>query len=117
MRFLADENVPMATIRRLRADEHDVESVRELMPGCVDELVLAHAVTENRILLTFDQDFGALVFHRSMSSPVGVLLFRFDPTSPEQAADLLTAALATGVLLEGWFTVIEEDRLRQRPLP
>jgi len=118
MRFLADENVPRATIERLRDAAHDVEAVSEVSPGVNDQAVLAHATRENRILLTFDRDYGDLVYRHRLPAPSGVVYFRSTPASPEQPADQLLALLAnSGSLLEGTFTVVEADQTRQRPMP
>lgn len=61
MRFLASENVPGDAVARLRDAGHDVAWVREDAPGSRDEEVLARAISESRILRTFDKDFGELV--------------------------------------------------------
>jgi predicted nuclease of predicted toxin-antitoxin system len=54
MRFLANENFPEDAIAALDAAGHDVVSVRVGAPGASDEDVLAWAVREQRVLLTFD---------------------------------------------------------------
>jgi len=60
--FLANENVPLAVVTSLRKDGHDVAWVREDAAGSTDDQVLGRAVKEGRVLLTFDKDFGELVF-------------------------------------------------------
>ena len=61
MQFLANEDVPMASIRRLRAAGYDVASIIEDSPGVKDESVLSRAHAEQRIILTFDRDYGELI--------------------------------------------------------
>ncbi|WP_208738476.1 DUF5615 family PIN-like protein [Bradyrhizobium vignae] len=58
MRFLADENFPGSAVDALRASGHDVIWIRASAPGSSDREVLAQASHEQRILLTFDKDFG-----------------------------------------------------------
>ena len=59
MRFLANENFPFEELlRRLRAAGHDVVSVGETMQGSKDEEVLSLAAREERVILTFDRDYG-----------------------------------------------------------
>jgi predicted nuclease of predicted toxin-antitoxin system len=60
MRFLAHENIPGVAVAALSADGHDIAWVRSTAPGMTDPDVLAWAVREGRILLTFDKDFGEL---------------------------------------------------------
>lgn len=79
MRFLADESCDAAVSRALRAAGHDVKSVGETSPGATDRVVLSMAVSEERILLTEDKDFGSLVFE-SRAPALGVVLIRFPAT-------------------------------------
>ena len=60
MRFLANENLPGAAVAALKAAGHDFAWVSAVAPGAVDRDVLAWAAREERILLTFDEDFGEL---------------------------------------------------------
>jgi predicted nuclease of predicted toxin-antitoxin system len=46
----------------LRDAGHDVTWMRTLVPGLPDAGVLATATTERRVVVTFDKDFGSLVF-------------------------------------------------------
>ena len=62
MRLLADENVAGETVEALRQQGHDVAWVRTGSPGLADEEVLRRAVSEGRIVVTFDKDFGELAF-------------------------------------------------------
>jgi predicted nuclease of predicted toxin-antitoxin system len=87
-------------------------------PGASDELVLERAIREERILLTFDRDYGRLLYQHGLSAPGGVVYFRFVPSSLEEPAEYLLALLEPSELsLPGMLTVAERDRLRQRPLP
>jgi predicted nuclease of predicted toxin-antitoxin system len=118
MRFLADENVPAASVRRLRFEGHDVACGSEDAPGAEDPGVLARAVAEARVVLTFDRDFGELLYRRGAPAPPGVVYLRFRPASPEEPAEQLLALLAAGdVALEGHLTVLERGRVRRRALP
>ena len=64
MRFLANENFPGAAVTALEAAGHDVVWVRTATPGAADPDVPAWATREERILLTFDKDFGELAKDR-----------------------------------------------------
>jgi hypothetical protein len=50
VRLLADENIPLASIRVLRAGGHDVLAASETMAGALDREVLARAGAEGRAL-------------------------------------------------------------------
>jgi predicted nuclease of predicted toxin-antitoxin system len=117
MRFLANENFPVASIERLRQAGHDVAAVIYDSPGAKDSEVLSRAVDEERIVLTFDRDYGELVYRRGKSAPVGIVYFRFDPLFPEEPAErLLELVREKHISLEKKFTVVERGRIRQRPM-
>jgi len=118
IRFLANENFPMNSVRRLRTAGHDVAAIIKDAPGAKDEAVLARAVSEHRVILTFDRDYGELLYRRGLPAPAGVLYFRFTPASPEEPAEYLFELLNIDKLsLTGNFTVVERRRVRQRALP
>ena len=118
MRILADENIPIASIRVLRTSGHDVLAASESMLGAPDRDVLARAGTEGRLLVTSDRDFGALVFKRVVAAPAGILLLRFVPTAPEEPSGVLLDLLDDErITLLGRFTVVDRERVRQRSLP
>lgn len=70
MNIIADENIDVQIIDRLRGERHSVLSVAELEPGIDDEPVLRESREINAILLTADKDFGELVSGRDWSIPV-----------------------------------------------
>jgi predicted nuclease of predicted toxin-antitoxin system len=109
--------VPRGSVLVLSAAGHDIVSVAETKPGASDREVLEMAVAEGRILLTFDRDFGWLVYRAGLEAPRGVILFRLVPTSPEEPSELLLKLLSRREPeFEGQFTVIDRERMRQRPM-
>jgi len=93
MRFLANENFPAASVQHLRQSGHDVLYVIEDFPSLEDEAVLCRAHDEQRLLLTFDRDYGELIFKRRLPAPLGVLFLRFDPATPLEPAEMLLELL------------------------
>ncbi|HKH49367.1 MAG TPA: DUF5615 family PIN-like protein [Thermoanaerobaculia bacterium] len=118
IRFLANENIPLGSVYGLRDAGYDVLAAAESFPGAGDPEVLAHAHRERRILLTFDRDYGELIYRRGLPAPLGLVYFRFTPASPLHVAEVLEDLRAISRLsLEGRYTVVEQERIRQRPLP
>lgn len=117
MRLLADENFPLPSVKLLRAAGHEIEAVAEFAPGLPDSGVLAHAVEHVQLLLTFDRDFGELIYRAGATGPVGILHLRFIPADPEEAGRVIRSLLqAQEIELAGRYTVVERDHIRQRPL-
>lgn len=77
MRLLIDANVPYPVISYLRQKKHEVVSVLEQNGNEIDEKILEQAVHDNRTVVTFDKDFGELVFRLGLPHKGVVLLEQF----------------------------------------
>ena len=117
MRFLADENFLGDAVLALQQQGHDVVWIRIDAPGSSDQEVLARAQAEERIILTFDKDFGELAFRFGLLATSGIILFRLPLLKPTSLISIVISALATQSDWSGLFTVVESDRIRLRPLP
>jgi predicted nuclease of predicted toxin-antitoxin system len=117
MLFLADECCDALVVRTLRELGYDVTYVAELAPGLADIDVLAQSVSEERILLTEDRDFGELVF-KGQETAYGVVLLRIPPEERQQKRDRITA-LVQGQQSElpGAMVIVTLNTIRIRPLP
>lgn len=117
MRLLADENFPGMAVVALRKRKHDVAWVREDAPGSKDTEVLTRAQIEDRILITFDKDFGELAFRWTLPASSGIVLFRISAPSARHIARAAVAALESRDDWAGHFAVVEDRRIRLLPLP
>ena len=117
MRLCANENFPRDAVSSLRQHGHDVLWILETAPGAPDSKVLRLAETGNRLLLTFDKDFGELVFRRGAAASCGIVLFRIRKPSPEIVAERVLDVLQSRDDWEGNFSVVEDATIRMRPLP
>jgi len=116
MRLLANENFPRVAVEALRTDGHEVAWVRADAPGATDEQVLDRARAEDRVLLTFDKDFGELALKRGLGASRGIVLFRLPLEKPAELARRIVAALTSRDDWSGHFSVVESERIRMRPL-
>ena len=116
MKFVADENFPMPSVLGLRNAGLDVLSVQQSFEGIEDPEVLDLARFHDRIVLTFDLDFGDLIFYKGEVAPIGIVLLRFEPNYPREPFEILTELLHT-LKLDGMFTVVSRNKVRQRELP
>jgi uncharacterized protein YijF (DUF1287 family) len=117
MRFLADENIPPTAIHRLRDSGHDVLSAKESMTGLADRGILARAVADGRVLITFDKDFGELAFRSSLPAACGVVLFRFTQRGRELDIQRIVHALMGRDDWPGAFWTVTDGNIRRRSLP
>lgn len=116
-RLLANENFPLPSVDLLRADGYDVVAIAESSKSLRDSEILSLAVAENRWVLTFDRDYGSLIFVKGLPAPPALLYLRLPSYRPEGPGQLLIELLKSPALLAGQFVVIESDGLRKRPMP
>lgn len=113
--FLANENFPRPSILLLRQHQIYVRSIQEEFAGIPDEQVLQLPKSNNYIILTFDKDYGELIFRYRAQDPPAVVYFREKGQEPLFAGNFLLSLLSAGSLLfENAFTVIEKENIRQR---
>lgn len=117
MQLIANENFPGEAVKALRDTGHDVFWVRTDAPGISDRDVLEIARTENRVVLTFDKDFGELAFRFGLPAACGILLFRVRLPSPDHIARKSVEVIQSRESWEGIFAVVEESRIRITSLP
>lgn len=113
--LLADENFPLSAIIKLVAAGYDVKSVALEYPGIDDREVLDLACRLGRCLLTFDSDFGDLVFSKGMPAPKAIFYFRIHPIKHEELISLALHTLSETP--DGYFAVITKENTRLRKLP
>jgi hypothetical protein len=64
-----------------------------------------------------NRDYGELVFRYGHPAPSGIVFFRFAPATIDEPAPQLLALMADDqILLDGMFTVVDRQHIRQRPL-
>lgn len=116
MRILANENIPGPVVRALRDRGHDVVWVKEEMVGATDHDVLARAEREERLVVTFDKDFGELAVRSDLPASSGIVLLRLKGNDPKTDNARAISALTSRDDWSGHFAVVTDDRVRLRAL-
>jgi predicted nuclease of predicted toxin-antitoxin system len=112
MRFLADECCDFAVVPTLWAQGHDVLAVSEFQTRSVDSELMSLALSENRILLTEDKDFGWLVFAGRHDCP-GVILIRFSASTRYSLPEAISKRVSRHAAeLVGTFVVLQPGGVR-----
>jgi predicted nuclease of predicted toxin-antitoxin system len=117
VRFLLDQDVYALTARFLRALEHDVVTAAEI--GCAqatDAALLRMAQDQERLFVTRDRDFGALVFVEDAGK--GVIYLRILPATVHACHSEIEEVLPSYSKeeLRNAFIVVEPGRHRLRRL-
>jgi predicted nuclease of predicted toxin-antitoxin system len=73
-------------------------------------------IKKNRILLTYDKDFGEPAVRNGISPSWGIIFLRIPQKNPDWIAGYIRDVIRSRQDWEGHFSVIEEERIRMRPL-
>jgi len=120
MKFLVDNALSPVFAEGLRRAGHDAIHVRDYgLQESEDEVIFDRAAREERIIVSADTDFGTLLALHRGKTPSVILLRRMVPRRPESQVSFLLSNLneIAESLERGAVVVIEETRLRVRPLP
>ncbi|MBF0518231.1 MAG: DUF5615 family PIN-like protein [Nitrospirae bacterium] len=119
MRFLADMGVSWRVVQWLKQEGHDAihlrdEGLQQLPNGKIFE----KAYSENRVVLTFDLDFGEIIA-LSAGNLVSVIIFRLYNTRSSNVIKRLDKVLKDSMeaIEKGAIVVVDEARHRVRCLP
>lgn len=117
MKFLLDVCAASRTLQQTLIDlGHDVLSTRDGYGQASDEVLLALAHGQDRVLVTEDKDFGELVFLRRLPHPCIVRLVGLG--AGEKAGALCDLIEHHGAALRaGAIVVVTATRVRIRPRP
>lgn len=120
MRFLIDNALPPQLAALLRTAGHDAVHLRDCgMQAAKDDVVLARALDEGRIVVSADTDFGTLLAGLEAHRPSFILFRDPDLLNADDYAGVLIPSLSVlePELTSGCVAVFRSGRLRVRKLP
>ncbi|WP_427158645.1 DUF5615 family PIN-like protein [Aliinostoc sp. HNIBRCY26] len=119
LQFIADVHISPLTIIALQQAGYNILRSTEVLPATATDIeILEFARVNNRIVLTQDLDFSALVALGGYSQPSLVTL-RLSSAQPDLVSQKLLEVLPQleQVLIEGAAITIEDNAVRYRRLP
>jgi predicted nuclease of predicted toxin-antitoxin system len=103
MKLLANENFPVDSFNYLKSKHFDIKAIGIDYQGVTDEEVMKLAIKEERIILTFDKDYGELIFKYGYQPDKGVIFLRLDSYESDEP----------GKIIEQMLTVLHFDTQRK----
>ena len=115
MKFLANENVPLLSVKILEENGYDIISVGRDFAGYLDHEVMELAMKENRTIITFDRDYWELIFKKGYKPYAGVIYITWhNYKSTESGEYLIELFEHRNIDYKRTLTVISENSIRQR---
>lgn len=115
MKLLANENFPISSVKILERAGYDIIAVGNEFAGILDSEVIELAISEQRTIITFDRDYGELIFKKGYRPQAGVIYLRWDNFQPNEPGEYLIELFKSkDIQYEHMLTVISLDNIRQR---
>lgn len=114
LKFLVDVGVSKKAEQWLQKQGYDTKNVRDINPRMLDKEILKLAVSEKRMVITMDKDFGELVYNSKLPHG-GVLLLRLEEARADEKVEIIEKILEKySDKLFNNFCVFKDGRLRVR---
>lgn len=115
MKLLANENFPLARVKFLASRNFDIKAIGVDNFGISDREVMEIAMNESRVILTFDRDYGELIFRHNYKPDMGVIYLRLESFESEEPGWIIEKLLKdSNFIFTRKLTVITSDSIRQR---
>ena len=69
IRYLANENFPFSSFQILKSNGWDIVHISEGHIGILDREVMEIVIQQKRIIITFDRDYGELIYKLKFTPP------------------------------------------------
>lgn len=114
MKLLVDANAPRSLVEELRQAGYDVAWIREINKAMPDPEIVDLAAREDRVIVTADKGFSALVFYSGKHCP-GIILSRVQ-NLVHRNHRILSILKEKGKEIRGNFSVITDHAVRMRKI-
>ena len=95
MKLLANENFPLDSVVYLKQVGYDIIAIGVEKPSITDEEVMKIAKKEKRLILTFDRDYGELIFKFGYKPQSGVIFLRLEKYKSDEPGKVVEQLLAS----------------------
>jgi predicted nuclease of predicted toxin-antitoxin system len=84
-------------------------------PSVLDSEIMKIAINEERMIMTFDRDYGELIFRHNYKPEQGVIYLRLDKYQPHEPGLIIEEIITNKEIdLTRTLTVVDKNGIRQR---
>jgi len=95
LNFLIDANMPRSTKATIESLGYNVVDVRDILPPATpDSDIASLALTENRVIITRDQDFSNIILYPPQKYP-GIIVLKVHALKPSEMNKLIELFLVS----------------------
>ena len=115
MKLLSNENFPLTSVLYLKKAGYYITHVCTDFKGISDIEVLQRAHRQSRTIITFDKDYGELIYKYGIKPSEGIIFLRINNFTPYFPGKLIHRLLyASELNFTKKLTVIDKNSVRQR---
>ena len=115
MKLLANENFPLKSVHYLITKNFDIKAIGVDNPSIKDSEVIDIAIQEQRTILTFDRDYGELIFKHNYKPENGVIYLRLTEFEADEPGKLIEELINKNEInFANALTVVDKNGIRQR---
>jgi predicted nuclease of predicted toxin-antitoxin system len=115
MKLLANENFPLDSVKYLVKQGFDIIAIGTDNASFIDREVMELAIAEERVILTFDRDYGELIFRHNYRPEMGVIYLRIEDFESHEPGVIIEEFMLNKQFdTKQKLTVISSDNIRQK---
>jgi predicted nuclease of predicted toxin-antitoxin system len=115
LRLLLDENIGTTIALGLQDGGHDVTRMVDVGRAEGDHLVIRRARAADRVIFTYDSDYGEQIFFKGENPPPAIIYLRLETHDLVGAIERLIP-LCIDESVYGHIVVVDYGNVRRRPL-
>ncbi|WP_425393126.1 DUF5615 family PIN-like protein [Ekhidna sp.] len=115
LEILSERKCSIASVNHLKSKGFDITSIGVDDSGISDEYVMKTAMEQDRTIITYDSDYGELIFKHGFKPNAGIIFIRQQPADPLETAKIVDRLTSNSNLsFERTLTVVDSNSLRQK---
>lgn len=115
IKLLANENIPLKSVEYLRKKGFNVKYAGTDLKSYSDQVIINLSNKQGRLIITFDKDYGKLIFKKGLKPSSGVIILRIESYTPDEPGKMVAMLLEKQeIRFKNFLTVYDGKFIRQK---